>query len=63
MKIQGLKEDMLLGDGPVFPAAWTTKIPAFTAERIAISIGLKKVATPGGFRFGVIDRLSISTPS
>lgn len=54
---------MLLNDGPVFPAAWTTKIPAFTAERSAISIGLKKVATPGGRLFGVIDKLIISTPS
>ena len=54
---------MLLGDGPVFPAAWTTNIPVFTAESMAMSIGLKKVATPGGFRFGVIDKLSISTPS
>lgn len=63
MKIQGLKDDMLLGDGPVFPAAWTTNIPVFTAESMAMSIGLKKVATPGGFRFGVIDKLSISTPS
>jgi hypothetical protein len=63
VNIQGLKEDMVLGAGPVFPAAWTTKIPAFTAESNAMSIGLKKVATPGGFRFGVIDRLNISTPS
>lgn len=63
MKIQGLKEDMLLGAGPVFPAACTTKIPAFTAESNAISIGLKKVAMPGGRLFGVIDKFIMSTPS
>lgn len=63
MKIQGLKEDMLLGEGPVFPAACTTNIPALTADSIAISSGLKKVATPGGRRLGVMDRLNMSTPS
>lgn len=28
-----------------------------------MSIGLKKVATPGGRLFGVIDKLIMSTPS
>lgn len=63
VKIHGLKEEMLLGDGPVFPAAWTTKIPDLTAESKAMSIGLKKVAIPGGRLFGVIDKLIMSTPS
>lgn len=54
---------MLLGAGPVFPAACTTKIPAFTAESNAISIGLKNVAIPGGRLFGVIDKFIMSTPS
>lgn len=54
---------MLLGEGPVFPAACTMNIPAFTAESNAISIGLKNVAIPGGRRFGVMDKLIISTPS
>lgn len=54
---------MLVGDGPVFPAACTTKIPAFTADSNAMSIGLKKVATPGGRLLGVIDKLIMSTPS
>lgn len=63
MKIHGLKEEILLGDGPVFPAACTAKIPAFTADSKAISIGLKKVAMPGGRLLGVIDKLIMSTPS
>lgn len=63
VKIHGLKDDMLLGEGPVFPAACTTKIPALIADNNAISIGLKKVAMPGGRLFGVIDKLIISTPS
>lgn len=54
---------MLIGDGPVLPAACTTKIPAFTAASNAMSIGLKKVAIPEGRRLGVIDKLIISTPS
>lgn len=54
---------MLFGDGPVFPEACTTKIPAFTAESKAMSMGLKKVAMPGGRLLGVIDKLTISTPS
>lgn len=54
---------MLVGDGPVFPAACTTKIPCFTADSKAMSIGLKKVATPGGRLLGVIDKLIMSTPS
>lgn len=63
VKIHGLKDEMLLEDGPVFPAACTTKIPAFTAESKAMSIGLKKVAIPGGRLLGVIDKLTMSTPS
>lgn len=54
---------MLFGEGPVLPAAWTTNIPAFTAESSAISIGLKNVASPGGRLFGVMDKLIISTAS
>lgn len=54
---------MLFGAGPVFPAACTTKIPAFTAESNAISIGLKNVAIPGGRLLGVIDKFIMSTPS
>ena len=54
---------MLLGDGPVLPAACTTKIPAFTADSNAMSIGLKNVAIPGGRLLGVIDKLIMSTPS
>lgn len=54
---------MLFGEGPVLPAAWTTNIPAFTADSSDISIGLKKVASPGGRLLGVIDKLIISTPS
>lgn len=41
VKIHGLKEEILLGDGPVFPAACTTNIPTFTAASKAMSIGLK----------------------
>ena len=52
-----------MGDGPVFPAACTTKIPALTADSKAMSMGLKKVAMPGGRLFGVIDKLIMSTPS
>lgn len=63
MNIQGLNEETLLGDGPVFPAAWTAKIPDFTAESNAMSIGLKKVAIPGGRLLGVMDKLIMSTPS
>lgn len=63
MKIHGLNDEMLLGEGPVFPAACTTKIPALTADNKAMSMGLKKVAMPGGRLFGVIDKLIISTPS
>lgn len=63
MNIHGLKEDMLLGEGPVFPAACTTKMPAFAADSRAMSIGLKKVAIPGGRLLGVIDKLIMSTPS
>lgn len=63
VNIQGLKEDMVIGDGPVFPAACTTKIPAFTADSNAISIGLKKVAMPEGRLLGVIDKHIMSTPS
>lgn len=63
MNIHGLKEDMLLGEGPVFPAACTTKMPAFAADSRAMSIGLKKVAIPGGRLLGVIDKLKMSTPS
>ena len=63
VKIHGLKEDILLGEGPVLPAACTTKIPAFTADNKAMSMGLKKVAIPGGRRLGVIDKLIMSTPS
>lgn len=63
VKIHGLKEAILLGEGPVFPAACTTKMPAFTADSRAISIGLKNVAIPGGRLFGVIDKLMMSTPS
>lgn len=63
MNIHGLKEDMLFGDGPVLPAAWTTNIPAFTADSNAMSMGLKNVATPGGRLLGVIDKLIMSTPS
>lgn len=54
---------MLFGDGPVLPAAWTTNIPAFTADSNAMSMGLKNVATPGGRLLGVIDKLIMSTPS
>lgn len=54
---------MLFGDGPVFPAACTTNIPAFTADNSAMSMGLKNVAIPGGRLFGVIDKLIMSTPS
>lgn len=63
VKIHGLKEDMLLGDGPVLPAACTTKMPALTADNNAMSIGLKNVAIPGGRLLGVIDKLIMSTPS
>jgi hypothetical protein len=63
VKIHGLKEDMLLGDGPVLPAACTAKMPAFTAESNAMSMGLKNVAIPGGRLLGVIDKLKTSTPS
>ena len=63
VNIHGLKEDMLLGAGPVLPAAWTTNIPAFIAESKDISIGLKNVANPDGRLLGVIDKLIISTPS
>jgi hypothetical protein len=61
VKIYGLKEDMLISDGPVFPAACTTKIPAFIADNNAMSIGLKKVAIPGGCILGVIEKHIIST--
>jgi hypothetical protein len=54
---------MLLGEGPVFPAACTTNMPAFTADISAISIGLKNVANPGGLLLGVIDKLITSTLS
>jgi hypothetical protein len=54
---------MLLGDGPVLPAACTAKMPAFTAESNAMSMGLKNVAIPGGRLLGVIDKLKTSTPS
>jgi len=54
---------MLIGEGPVFPAACTTKIPAFVADNNAMSIGLKKVAISGGRLFGVIDKHIISTLS
>lgn len=54
---------MLFGEGPVFPAAWTTNIPAFTAESNDMSIGLKNVASPEGLLFGVSDKVNISTPS
>jgi len=63
VKIHGLKEDMLIGEGPVFPAACTTKIPAFVADNNAMSIGLKKVAISEGRLFGVIDKHIISTLS
>lgn len=63
VNIQGLKEDTLFGEGPVFPAACTTNIPDFTAESNDMSIGLKNVASPQGRLFGVIDKLMISTPS
>lgn len=63
MNIHGLKEDMLLGDGPVLPAACITKIPALNADSKAMSMGLKNVAMPGGRLFGVMDKLIISTPS
>jgi hypothetical protein len=63
VKIHGLKDDMLIGEGPVFPAACTTKIPAFVADNNAMSIGLKKVAISGGRLFGVIDKHIISTLS
>lgn len=54
---------MLLGEGPVFPAACTTNMPAFTADKSAMSIGLKNVASPGGLRLGVMDKLMMSTLS
>jgi hypothetical protein len=54
---------MLLGEGPVFPAACTTNMPAFTADKSAMSIGLKNVASPGGLRLGVMDKLIMSTLS
>jgi len=54
---------MLIGEGPVFPAACTTKIPAFVADNNAMSIGLKKVAISEGRLFGVIDKHIISTLS
>lgn len=63
VKIHGLKEDMLIGEGPVFPAACTTKIPAFIADNKAMSIGLKNVAIPRGRLLGVIDKHIISTLS
>ena len=54
---------MLLGEGPVFPAACTTNMPALTADKSAMSIGLKNVASPGGLRLGVMDKLMMSTLS
>lgn len=54
---------MLFGEGPVFPAACTTNIPAFTAASKAISKELKKVAKPGGRLLGAMDKLMMSTPS
>lgn len=63
VKIHGLNEDMLIAEGPVFPAACTTKIPAFIADSNAMSIGLKKVAIPGGRLLVVIDKHIISTLS
>lgn len=63
VKIHGLKEETLLGDGPVLPAACTTKIPVLNADSKAMSMGLKYVAIPGGRLFGVIDKLMTSTPS
>lgn len=63
VKIHGLKEETLLGDGPVLPAACTTNIPVLNADNNAMSMGLKNVAMPGGRLLGVIDKLMISTPS
>lgn len=63
VKIHGLKEETLLGEGPVLPAACTTKIPFLYADSNAMSIGLKNVAIPGGRLLGVIDKLITSTPS
>ena len=63
MKIHGLKEEILCGAGPVFPAACTTKIPDLTAVNKAMSMGLKNVAAPEGCLLGVIDKLMMSTPS
>jgi hypothetical protein len=38
-------------------------MPALTADKSAISIGLKNVASPGGLRLGVMDKLMMSTLS
>ena len=63
VKIHGLKEGMLLGTGPVLPDACTTKMPAFTDDSNAMTMGLKNVAVSGGRLLGVIDKLNMSTPS
>jgi len=61
--LQGLNDTTLEDAGPWFPAACTTRTPAFRANNKEMSNMFKKVKVSCGGSFGPTDRDKISTPS
>jgi len=61
--LHGLNDTTVEGDGPLFPAACTTKTPAFLANNKVISKMLRNVNVSFVGSFGPIESDMISTPS
>lgn len=61
--LQGLNDTTLEDAGPLFPAACTTRTPAFRANNKEMSNMFKNVNVSSGGPFGPTDSDKISTPS